>query len=73
MIDDDAKEIRLMKEMYLPDGDLHEDGAGRQRKFKWKNIGMIVVQYLLLHILPHKVQLGKFTTKNRLISKLNYI
>ena len=27
------------QEMYLPDGDLHTEGAGRMRRFRWSNNG----------------------------------
>uniref|UniRef100_A0A2K5PQU1 Claspin n=1 Tax=Cebus imitator TaxID=2715852 RepID=A0A2K5PQU1_CEBIM len=36
MLDDDK--LRLYQERYLADGDLHSDGPGRIRKFRWKNI-----------------------------------
>ena len=39
MIDEDKRELRLYQEMYLADGDLHSEGSGRQRRFRWKNIG----------------------------------
>ncbi|RXG67299.1 Claspin [Armadillidium vulgare] len=39
LIDSDKREIRLLQEMYLEDGDLH--GEGRQRKFRWRNINGI--------------------------------
>jgi len=35
---EDKKEVRLLKELLFEDGDLHTDGMGRERKFKWKNI-----------------------------------
>ncbi|KAF3820033.1 hypothetical protein GH733_015542 [Mirounga leonina] len=38
MLDDDKRELRLYQERYLADGDLHSDGPGRIRKFRWKNI-----------------------------------
>ncbi|XP_021539368.1 claspin isoform X1 [Neomonachus schauinslandi] len=38
MLDDDKRELRLYQERYLADGDLHSDGPGRMRKFRWKNI-----------------------------------
>ncbi|XP_074650708.1 claspin-like isoform X2 [Tubulanus polymorphus] len=38
LIDEDKRQLRLMQEMYLPDGDLHSDGAGRQRRFAWKHL-----------------------------------
>ncbi|XP_069171556.1 claspin isoform X2 [Procambarus clarkii] len=37
VLDSDKREIRLLQEMYLEDGELH--GEGRQRQFRWKNIG----------------------------------
>ena len=39
IIDQDKRELQLIQEMYLQDGDLHTDGAGRERKFRWRNIG----------------------------------
>jgi len=39
MIDSDKRELMLLQEMYLPDGDLHSEGGGRFRRFRWKNIG----------------------------------
>ncbi|KAM6428191.1 claspin isoform 2-T2 [Liasis olivaceus] len=38
MLDDDKRQLRLYQERYLVDGDLHSDGPGRMRKFRWKNI-----------------------------------
>lgn len=38
MLDDDKRELRLYQERYLADGDLHSDGPGRMRRFRWKNI-----------------------------------
>ncbi|ETE67382.1 Claspin, partial [Ophiophagus hannah] len=38
MLDDDKRQLRLYQEKYLLDGDLHSDGPGRMRKFRWKNI-----------------------------------
>ncbi|XP_053777281.1 claspin isoform X2 [Desmodus rotundus] len=38
MLDDDKRQLRLYQERYLADGDLHSDGPGRTRKFRWKNI-----------------------------------
>lgn len=39
MLDDDKRQLRLYQERYLLDGDLHSDGPGRTRRFRWKNIG----------------------------------
>ncbi|KAM3830286.1 claspin [Vipera latastei] len=38
MLDDDKRQLRLYQERYLLDGDLHNDGPGRMRRFRWKNI-----------------------------------
>lgn len=45
MLDDDKQQLRLYQERYLADGDLHSDGPGRMRKFRWKNIGILVVVF----------------------------
>lgn len=39
VLDDDKRQLRLYQERYLIDGDLHSDGPGRMRRFRWKNIG----------------------------------
>jgi len=39
MLDEDKRKVRLLKELLFEDGDLHSDGMGRERKFKWRNIG----------------------------------
>ncbi|KAM4539411.1 claspin isoform 2-T2 [Odontesthes bonariensis] len=38
VLDDDKRRLRLYQERYLADGDLHSDGPGRARRFRWKNI-----------------------------------
>ncbi|XP_066138261.1 claspin-like [Euwallacea fornicatus] len=38
MLDDDTREVKLLQELLLEDGEMH--GAGRQRQFKWKNIDL---------------------------------
>uniref|UniRef100_A0A8C2L0W2 Claspin n=1 Tax=Cyprinus carpio TaxID=7962 RepID=A0A8C2L0W2_CYPCA len=38
VMDDDKRKLRLYQERYLADGDLHSDGPGRARRFRWKNI-----------------------------------
>lgn len=38
VIDEDKRELIRFQEMYLPDGDLHSEGQGRIRRFKWSNI-----------------------------------
>ncbi|OQR72841.1 claspin isoform 4-like [Tropilaelaps mercedesae] len=35
---DDQRELRMYKEMLLADGDLHSDGPGRERRFRWTNL-----------------------------------
>ena len=39
MLDQDQREVRLFQELFLEDGDLHTDGGGRQRQFRWKDAG----------------------------------
>lgn len=39
MLDDDKRRLMLYQERYLADGDLHSDGPGRARRFRWKNMG----------------------------------
>lgn len=29
--------MRLFQELFLEDGDLHSDGGGRQRQFRWRD------------------------------------
>ncbi|KAK6181569.1 hypothetical protein SNE40_009396 [Patella caerulea] len=38
VIDEDKRELMRFQEMYLPDGDLHTEGAGRMRRFRWSNM-----------------------------------
>ncbi|KAM7373445.1 hypothetical protein PAMP_008295 [Pampus punctatissimus] len=38
IMDDDKRRLRLYQERYLADGDLHSDGPGRARRFRWKTI-----------------------------------
>uniref|UniRef100_A0A8C3AZK0 Claspin n=1 Tax=Cyclopterus lumpus TaxID=8103 RepID=A0A8C3AZK0_CYCLU len=45
IMDDDKRSLRLYQERYLADGDLHSDGPGRARRFRWKNIGESVPLY----------------------------
>ena len=39
VLDEDKREIRIFQEAFLEDGELHSDKA-RERKFRWKNVGM---------------------------------
>ncbi|KAM9494718.1 claspin [Clarias gariepinus] len=38
VLDEDKRKLRLYQERYLADGDLHSDGPGRERRFRWKDI-----------------------------------
>ncbi|KAG7203183.1 hypothetical protein KM043_010292 [Ampulex compressa] len=38
ILDEDQRDVRMLKELLFEDGDLHVDGTGRERKFKWRNI-----------------------------------
>ena len=37
LLDQAQREVRLFQELFLEDGDLHSEGGGRQRQFRWKN------------------------------------
>ncbi|OCT92086.1 hypothetical protein XELAEV_18015143mg [Xenopus laevis] len=37
-MDEDQRQLRFYQERYLADGDLHSDGPGRTRKFRWKHL-----------------------------------
>nr|XP_042128544.1 claspin [Peromyscus maniculatus bairdii] len=50
MLDDDKRRLRLYQERYLADGDLHSDGPGRTRKFRWKHIGIYVCVFVYFKI-----------------------
>nr|XP_023017060.1 claspin-like isoform X2 [Leptinotarsa decemlineata] len=39
MLDDDTREVKLLQELLLEDGELH--GTGRERQFRWKNIDSV--------------------------------
>ncbi|XP_054924591.1 uncharacterized protein [Dermacentor andersoni] len=39
LLDEDKRELKIYQELLLEDGDLHSDGAGRQRQFRWRNSG----------------------------------
>jgi len=47
LIDEDDREIRLLQEQFLTDGDLHSDGFGRMRRFRWQNTGNLVACNLI--------------------------
>ncbi|XP_020297363.1 claspin [Pseudomyrmex gracilis] len=38
MLDEDKRNVRLLKELLFEDGDLYTDVSSRERKFKWRNI-----------------------------------
>lgn len=50
MLDDDKRDVRLIQEAFLEDGDLHTEGGGRQRLFRWKNNGTKIFIYLSMII-----------------------
>ena len=37
ILDQDQRDVRLIQELFLEDGDLHSDGGRRQRQFRWRN------------------------------------
>lgn len=38
MLDEDRRDVRILQEMLLEDGELHSDAGGRERQFRWKNV-----------------------------------
>lgn len=48
MLDEDKREVKLLQELLFEDGDLHTDGTGRERKFKWRNIGITIYSWFSL-------------------------
>ncbi|XP_071454068.1 claspin-like [Hetaerina americana] len=38
VLDEDKRDVRLLQEIFLEDGELHTDGQGRERRFRWKNV-----------------------------------
>ncbi|XP_011496526.1 PREDICTED: claspin [Ceratosolen solmsi marchali] len=38
IMDRDQREVKILQEFLFDDGDLHNDGISRERRFKWKNI-----------------------------------
>ncbi|KAG0722618.1 Claspin [Chionoecetes opilio] len=42
LLDSDKREVRLLQEMYLEDGELH--GEGRTRQFRWKNLDKSMIE-----------------------------
>ncbi|XP_065579446.1 claspin-like isoform X2 [Artemia franciscana] len=38
LLDEDQRDVRLFQEFFLEDGELHTDGPGRQRRFRWANL-----------------------------------
>lgn len=59
VLDDDQREVRILQELLLEDGEFHSDGPGRERKFRWKNMSKgaavlsVPVDVALSH--PHKL------------------
>lgn len=39
MLDEDRRDVRILQEMLLEDGELHSDTGGRERQFRWRNVG----------------------------------
>ncbi|KAE8750337.1 hypothetical protein FOCC_FOCC002897 [Frankliniella occidentalis] len=38
MLDEDRRDVRILQEMLLEDGELHSENGGRERQFRWKNV-----------------------------------
>ena len=39
-INEDKRKVRMLKERYLKDGELHQDKGFRKKQFRWKNLGL---------------------------------
>lgn len=50
MLDEDKREVRLLQELLFEDGDLHINGTGRERKFKWRNIGIRIYNRFSIYL-----------------------
>ena len=46
-MDEDKRQIRMFKEMYLADGEMHSKEA-RRKQFRWKNVDGINDSCLLM-------------------------
>lgn len=49
-MDDDNREVKMLQELLFDDGELH--GTGRQRQFRWKNIGISIVKEKKTYLNP---------------------
>ncbi|KAJ1528505.1 hypothetical protein ONE63_006912 [Megalurothrips usitatus] len=38
MLDEDRRDVRILQEMLLEDGELHSENGGRERQFRWRNV-----------------------------------
>lgn len=38
MLDEDARNVRRLQELFFEDGDLYTEGGPRERNYRWKNI-----------------------------------
>ena len=38
LLDEDRRDVRLMQELFLEDGELHSDSGVRQRQFRWRGV-----------------------------------
>ena len=38
MLDEDRRDVRILQEMLLEDGELHSEAGGRERQFRWRNV-----------------------------------
>lgn len=56
MLDDDKRQPRLYQERYLADGDLQQRWSWTNRRFRWKNIGILIIafrsKWYKVHICP---------------------
>ena len=38
MLAEDNRDIKILQEMFLENGELHSDGPKRQRLYRWSNV-----------------------------------
>lgn len=48
ILDEDNREVKILQELLLEDGELH--GSGRQKQFRWKNIGEYFTLFCMFNI-----------------------
>lgn len=57
MLDEDRRDVRILQEMLLEDGELHSDTGGRERQFRWKNVGQYALPIFFVLFNTHFLKL----------------